>query len=158
MYFRGGGISNSRIVTEEGKYSLDAVQNNPDVDDTLAYKLNKLYSNIYYKQGDKILKQRIWTGGTLTSSGHEIYFTIPVYFITDAIPVLELIAVQARYNGGYLVGTSDPSQTDFSDININSIYHRHTGFEITLSKETGYLTDVNNVPLAISCCYSIDFV
>lgn len=38
----GGGISNSQVVTEEGKYALDVVQNNPDIKGTLAYEIQEL--------------------------------------------------------------------------------------------------------------------
>lgn len=38
----GGDISNSQVVTEENKYSLDAVQNNPDVEGTLASEIKEL--------------------------------------------------------------------------------------------------------------------
>lgn len=36
----GGGISNSQVVNEEGKYSLDAIQNNPDVKGSLRQNIN----------------------------------------------------------------------------------------------------------------------
>lgn len=36
----GGGISNSQIITEEGKHALDAVQNNPDVEGSLRQSIN----------------------------------------------------------------------------------------------------------------------
>lgn len=42
----GGGISNSKVIRDEGKYALDAVQNNPDVDGSLRSEIESASGKI----------------------------------------------------------------------------------------------------------------
>lgn len=42
----GGGISNTQVVTEEGKYALDAVQNNPNVPGSLRNRINNTAAKV----------------------------------------------------------------------------------------------------------------
>lgn len=44
--YSGKGITNSQVVTEEGKYALDAAQNNPDIDGSLRNEVDKLNEKI----------------------------------------------------------------------------------------------------------------
>lgn len=42
----GGGISNSKVITEEGKCSLDAIQNNPNVEGSLRQEIESVSGKV----------------------------------------------------------------------------------------------------------------
>ena len=44
--YSGKGITNSQVVTEEGKYALDAAQNNPDIEGSLRNSINNISDKI----------------------------------------------------------------------------------------------------------------
>jgi|GEM_PF-3759453 len=44
--YSGKGITNSQVVTEEGKYAIDAAQNNPDIEGSLRNSINNISDKI----------------------------------------------------------------------------------------------------------------
>lgn len=75
----GGGISNSQIITEEGKYALDAVQNNPNIEGTLAYEIQELKTTSSIATKD-IHLQHVQID---TRSGSGLYYHRINNFFTD---------------------------------------------------------------------------
>lgn len=95
-YRGGGGISNSQIVTEEGKYALDAVQNNPDVDNTLASKIKKLETT------SPIAIKDITTNNVEIRTAYiSVYYGLVSNFFTDNnIPGDNVISIILQTWGG----------------------------------------------------------
>lgn len=95
--YRGGGISNSQIITEEGKYALDAVQNNPDVDNTLASKIKKLETTSPIATKD-ITVNNVGINGR---SSDMLYFGyVNNFFMNNDIPIDKVISILIRtWNG-----------------------------------------------------------
>lgn len=157
----GGGITDLQTIKTPGTYALDARQNNPDVDGSLRQVINKLYDMIYYGKGDSTPTARISVGGTLTNSGTQLQFMIPFSFATDATPKLNMKALQVRYQQGYLLGDANTAwntMPDMTGIEIVVEIYKSQGLFVALTKDSPYVPNVNNVPVAVACWYSIDFV
>lgn len=97
----GGGISNSQIITEEGKYSLDAIQNNPDIEGTLAYEIQEL------KTTSSIVTKNIDLHGVQidTRSASGLYYkNINNFFTDNGIDVDKVVGVNiSNWTGvGYI--------------------------------------------------------
>ena len=89
----GGGISNSKVITEEGKCSLDAIQNNPNVEGTLAYEIQEL------KTTSPIVIKDFYVENVVIDvrNGEAIYYGyINNFFADNDITVNKVISVTIR--------------------------------------------------------------
>ena len=89
----GGGINNTQIVTEKGKYALDAVQNNPNIEGSLRNELEAISTNTkgYYKIGLFYV--------------YRYYVHDKRYVKVNLIPVHEIIVFYGEYNNNPFSGT-----------------------------------------------------
>lgn len=77
----GGGISNSKVVTEEGKYALDARQNNPSLPDTLAYDIKRIETEFEEKLKWKFigmfdLEANVFKDINIPNTANEVWFIV----------------------------------------------------------------------------------
>ncbi len=76
--FWGGGISNSQVITEEGKHSLDAVQNNPNVEGSLRQVLNDVSTKV---ESNKITWDNQLIDGTADANN---YYNNGIYQVSSS--------------------------------------------------------------------------
>lgn len=89
----GGGISNSQVITEEGKYALDATQNNPDIKGTLAYEIQELKTTSPIATKDITINDIKIN----SKSGEAIYYGyVNNFFADNNIPINKVISVLIR--------------------------------------------------------------
>ncbi len=149
------GITNSKTVTEEGEYVLDAAQNNPDVPGSLRQDLNNLLRQFVFKSGDSIaLNDSIWTVGTLTFSNTIIFIDLPMPVITSATPKIKLTYIKVRQNNDYLI--SESNDAILNSINATCLFIPYYGFRIGLEKTSGF-GGINNDVVAVEMSYTITF-
>lgn len=92
--YSGKGITNSQVVTEEGKYAIDAAQNNPDIDGSLRNETGKLNEKINIINSRGNLLSRL-----LPTGDNSISFTINFSGIgTYRYPIIIYIAGQNAYH------------------------------------------------------------
>ncbi len=151
----GGGISNSQIITEEGKYALDAVQNNPDIEGSLRNELNRV--------SDKVDRQIInaWndfdtniTGGYIKLIRIRVlsgYADTPLRFTINGRGFDEPLSLVVRFNnsssldanvGRYVVKGAGSNNYKFyiakETTGIWDIYAQHTPYRTVFVTQAEY--------------------
>ena len=118
-------ISNSNNITEEGKFTLDAIEKNPNVDGTLAKQISELNSN---------LNERIKTAstyfiyevGTINCfEANDTYLCIA--WVVTPSPVHQTVAVVTGNDNGATISTLVESENvkiirDGKTVKLQSVY------------------------------------
>ena len=109
--YSGKGITNSQVVTEEGKYAIDAAQNNPDIDGSLRNETGKLNEKINIINSKGNLLSRL-----LPIGNNSISFTINFSGIgTYRYPIIIYVAGQDVYRATMYGTIRTNSSVVFSD-------------------------------------------
>ncbi len=90
-------ISNSKTITEEYRYALDVIQNNPSVDGSLANQIQTLRNELVFRKGEVYDKSTIWHFGYgFCSTDHKIiWLNFPLPKRLDTAPTqLDIVDLQ----------------------------------------------------------------
>lgn len=113
-YRGGGGISNSQIVTEEGKYSLDAVQNNPTVEGSLRNELERNSGEINtIKSRGQLLSHLVGTDAT--SFTFTVTFARTEGYTAYRVPIIIYVASQSGFQTTIYGVIQNPSLITFTN-------------------------------------------
>lgn len=99
---KNGIISNSKSVTEEGLYCLDAIQNNSSVEGTLRNEIDtlKLHNDLIFHKNDIYDANGYWhfLYGFCGSNHQDFFFVVPLPKRLDISPE-EVIVYQLTFYG-----------------------------------------------------------
>lgn len=131
--YSGKGITNSQVVTEEGRYALDAAQNNPDIEGSLRNEINSASERL---NSIEMIKNFYTVRAFNTNHGQNGYLQIASIEILHAnsnVPIMFEVSGRGWLMPAQLYilfinsGSPDPALSSFK-------YTGQLGAEVALSK------------------------